>query len=219
METLFEGGSDHEQSRDVLRTDLSGKFHRSATQFLPADAEGREAFFRCIVDFRTKCAEGFDKRGDGPLFHALTAGEEESLSDTRGEKSREKAHGGTGRADVEEKRFLRLGITRHFFQRRFHRSGVVTVRKCRERARRITKRTKNECARRDAFTGREGDFRAESTRKLNQHVRWRLNEERKQISGRFRRCIGRFRRSFLVSFSDDANIYRRHRRARGRRGR
>ena len=171
VETLFEGGSDHEQARDVLRTDLSGEFHRSATQFLPADAEGREAFFRCIVDFRTKCAEGFDKRGDGPLFHAPTAGEEESLSDTRGEKSREKAHGGTGRADVEEKRFLRLGITRHFFQRRFHRSGVVTVRKGRERARRTAKRTKNECARRDAFTGRKGDFRTESTRKLNQHVR------------------------------------------------
>ena len=193
---MFECGRDHEQRRNILRTDLRREFHGAAAERLPLNAQWGETFFFYIVYFCTKAAECVDEQGDGTLFHARTSGEHARLSGASGEVSGEKAHGGAGCPDVDGEsggvicvggRFCTVFLHELLFtlgrlsvilllisfsrgsQRGQQSARVVAVGEVVNRSVRSGQRTENQCARRDAFARRKRDVCAQRGGKLNQH--------------------------------------------------
>ena len=71
FQTVFQDRTNHQQRRDILRTDVSHHFEMSAFQWLTYDVEWRIALFLFILYISSEVAQGIYQDSNRAVLHAL----------------------------------------------------------------------------------------------------------------------------------------------------
>ena len=117
-QSVFQYRTYHQQGRDVLRTDVTGKGDFVSGKCSSRNAERRKAFVFGIFDAGTQTMQGIYQQLDRALFHACRTGQDVGTF-CYAQVSGEETHGGTCRQYIN-------GFG-HVLQGTYHHPGIVTI--------------------------------------------------------------------------------------------
>ena len=109
LQSVLEHRTNHEQRRDVLRTDVAGNLQIASFERTSLDAERRIALVGNVFDVGTEIAQRVNEYAYGAVLHAFGSGDD-VLAGRYGQIGCHEAHGCACRLDVDDVGIAHQGI-------------------------------------------------------------------------------------------------------------